>query len=65
MKLKAKTGIMQDATFITSDPGHAGKDRPRGDEAKTRRSKDGAWAKRKPNPISVLSFMVSWIRILA
>lgn len=41
-----KTGIIQDATFITSDPGHAKSDVPRGDEAKTRRSKDGTWAKK-------------------
>ena len=37
---------MQDATFITADPGHAKAGTPRGDEAKTRRSKDGAWAKK-------------------
>ena len=37
---------MQDATFITSDPGHAKADIPRSDEAKTRRIKDGAWAKK-------------------
>jgi len=37
---------MQDATFITSDPGHAKANTPRGDEAKTRRSTDGAWAKK-------------------
>jgi transposase, IS5 family len=30
MKLKMKTGIMQDASFITSDPGHAKSDAPRG-----------------------------------
>ena len=41
MKLKVKKGIMQDASFITSDPGHAKSDTPRGEEAKTRRSKDG------------------------
>jgi IS5 family transposase len=39
-----RKGVIQDATFITSDPGHAKKDVPRGDEAKTRRSKDGTWA---------------------
>ena len=44
MKLKVKKGIMQDASFITSDPGHAKSDTPRGEEAKTRRSKDGTWA---------------------
>ena len=42
MKLKMKTGIMQDASFITSDPGHAKSATPRGEEAKTPRSKDGA-----------------------
>ncbi len=46
MNLKVKKGIMQDATFITADPGHAKKDTPRGGEAKTRRSKDGEWAKK-------------------
>jgi IS5 family transposase len=39
--LKVKKGVIQDATFITSDPGHAKADKPCGDEAKTRRSKDG------------------------
>ena len=28
--LRVKTGVVQDATFITSDPGHARKDTPRG-----------------------------------
>jgi IS5 family transposase len=46
MNLKVKKGIIQDATFIEADPGHAQKDTPRGDEAKTRRSKDGTWAKK-------------------
>ena len=41
-----KKGVIQDATFITSDPGHAKSDTPRGGEAKTRRSRDGAWAKK-------------------
>jgi len=41
-----KKGVIQDATFITSDPGHAKSDVPRGKEAKTRRSKDGEWAKK-------------------
>ena len=44
--LKVKKGIIQDASFITSDPGHAKADKPRGDEAKTRRSKDGTWVKK-------------------
>jgi IS5 family transposase len=46
MNLKVKKGVIQDATFITSDPGHAKSDVPRGDEAKTRRSRDGTWAKK-------------------
>jgi IS5 family transposase len=46
MGLKVKQGVVQDATFITSDPGHAKADTPRGNEAKTRRSKDGTWAKK-------------------
>jgi transposase, IS5 family len=46
MNLTVKKGIMQDASFITSDPGHARKDTPRGGEAKTRRSRDGTWAKK-------------------
>jgi len=46
MNLKIKKGVIQDAMFITSDPGHAKADKPRGDEAKTRRSKDGTWTKK-------------------
>ena len=44
--LKVKKGVVQDATFITSDPGHAPADKPRGEEARTRRSRDGSWAKK-------------------
>lgn len=44
--LKIKKGMIQDATFIHSDPGHAKADKPRGDEAKTRRSSDGTWTKK-------------------
>jgi IS5 family transposase len=39
--LTVKEGTIQDATFITANPGHAKADTPRGEEAKTRRSKDG------------------------
>jgi IS5 family transposase len=46
MGLRIKQGVVQDATFITADPGHAKADKPRGDEAKTRRSKDGTWTKK-------------------
>jgi len=38
--------VAQDASFITSDPGHARADKPRGDEAQTRRSRDGSWSKK-------------------
>ena len=44
--LKVKKGVVQDATFITSDPGHAKADQPRGEEARTRRSRDGSWTKK-------------------
>jgi IS5 family transposase len=48
--LRVKKGVVQDATFITADPGQsAGK--PRGDGARTRRSRDGAWAKRKSGSV--------------
>lgn len=43
---KVRKGVAQDATFITSDPGHAPAGKSRGDEAKTRRSRDGTWAKK-------------------
>jgi IS5 family transposase len=42
--LKVRKGVAQDASFITADPGPSGK--PRGEEAATRRSSDGDWAKR-------------------
>ena len=41
--LKIKKGMIQDATFIHSDLGHAKNDKPRENEAKTRRSIDGTW----------------------
>jgi IS5 family transposase len=44
MGLKVKRGTIQDATFIEADPGSS--KRPRGDDAKTRRSRDGTWAKK-------------------
>lgn len=44
--LKIREGMIQDATFIHADPGHASADTPRGDGAKTRRSKDGTWTKK-------------------
>jgi IS5 family transposase len=44
--LTVHRGVIQDATFITADPGHAAADKPRGDQARTRRSRDGIWAKK-------------------
>ena len=44
--LKIKEGVIQDATFITADPGHKKVEEPRGPTAKTRRNKDGEWTKK-------------------
>jgi len=44
--LQVRKGVVQDASFITSDPGHARADKPRGDGARTRRSRDGSWSKK-------------------
>ena len=44
MGLQVKRGTVQDATFIEADPGSSKK--PRGEDAKTRRSRDGTWAKK-------------------
>jgi transposase, IS5 family len=44
MGLQVKRGTIQDATFIEADPGSSKK--PRGDNAKTRRSRDGSWTKK-------------------
>ena len=44
--LKVRKGVIQDATLIAADPGHAPADKPRGDEALTRRSRDGTWVKK-------------------
>ena len=45
LRFGIQRGVIQDATFITADPGHAKKDKPRGDEALTRRPKEGTWSK--------------------
>jgi IS5 family transposase len=44
MGLQVKRGTVQDATFIEADPGSSKK--LRGENAKTRRSRDGTWAKK-------------------
>ena len=41
-----KRGTIQDASIITSDPGHAASSTPRGNDTKTRRNRDGTWAKK-------------------
>ena len=45
-ELKIKEGVIQNATFITAEPGHQRVNEPRGPEAKTRRNKEGEWAKK-------------------
>jgi transposase, IS5 family len=44
MGLQVKRGTIQDATFIEAD--HGSSKKPRGEGAKTRRSRDGTWAKK-------------------
>ena len=44
MDLQVKRGTIQDATFIEADPGSSKK--LRGEDAKTRRSRDGTWTKK-------------------
>jgi IS5 family transposase len=46
MGLRVKHGTIQDATFIESDPGSSNSKKQRGEDAKTRRSRDGTWAKK-------------------
>lgn len=58
--LKIKKGMIQDATFIHSNPGHAKADKPRGDEAKTSRSKTEHGLKRVVN----LTLDISFIQLL-
>ncbi len=43
--LRVRKGVAQDASIIEADPGQSS-GKPRGDAALTRRSRDGAWAKR-------------------
>jgi IS5 family transposase len=44
--LKTKKGLILNATFIHSDLGHSKADKPRENEAKNRRSRDGTWTKK-------------------
>ncbi len=50
MKLKMKKEIMQDASFITSDPGHDKSGTPHEEEANIQRIKDENWAKKETKP---------------
>jgi IS5 family transposase len=43
--LKVRKGVAQNASIIEADPGQSSS-KPRGDDALTRRSRDGDWAKR-------------------
>jgi len=59
--LTIKRGVIQDASFITTDPGHAFADTPRGDQAETRRSRDDTWAKKGGrSPSSGTNSISSW-----
>jgi transposase, IS5 family len=46
MGLFVKKGSIRAATFIIAGPGALG-DRPAGENARTRRSKDGTWMKKR------------------
>jgi len=50
--LKIHRGVIQDATFIYADPGHATADTTRGNQARTRRSRDGTWAEEREKRVS-------------
>lgn len=47
--LRLKKGLVQDAIFIHSGPGHAKADKPRESEARTRKSRDGTRLKNSEN----------------
>ena len=53
---------MQDASFITSDLGHAKKDRPAEMKLKLGGEKMEPGLRRVPNPILGISFMVLWTK---
>ena len=44
--LRIRKGVIQDATIITADPGKPSSGDSRGDEARTRRNKEGTWTKK-------------------
>ena len=55
--LKIKKGMIQDATFIHSDPGYAKADKPQENEAKTRRSREETWIKKIINHTLDINFI--------
>ncbi len=63
MGLKVRRGIAQDATFTEADPGSSESKKPRGNEAKARRSRDGTWAKKAMKLISDISCIKQLISI--
>jgi IS5 family transposase len=62
--MKVKEDVMQDAAFITSEPGHAPVDKPRGPEAKTRRNKEGTWVKKGGNHTLAINYTLKPILIM-
>jgi hypothetical protein len=55
--LKIKEGLIQDATFIHSDPGHAKADKPRENEAKKREAETEQGQKRVASHILDINFI--------
>ncbi len=60
--LTIRRGVIQDATFITADPGHAAAEKPRGDQARTRRSRTVPGRRREHNRSSATNSTRSLIR---
>jgi IS5 family transposase len=63
-RLKIRKGVIQDATFITADPGYASADISRGDYAKTRRNKEystGLSQGPETSGFELISALLSWM----
>jgi IS5 family transposase len=54
--IEDQKGTIQDATFITADPGHASAGKLRGNQARKQKSKEGTWTKK--NSKSYFGFKV-------
>jgi len=59
--LQVKKGVIQDASIITAEPGKSKGERSRGEEAKTRRSKDGTWTKKGKKSYFGIKSIQRWI----